>query len=234
MPQKFIRTSLSSREILLRIHKDSLPSKLLEVEIPQNDKRIKAFLRYQLTAEHLAKSLEFVNAYKKLGDSKTVNKKLDEYEEKNSTIKFALTIGAIMMYYKPFTTTKGPLSHKPLKPNLCYKNRPTLEKFHSKISLMRNQFIAHSGDSEYEAIAAFLTFEQLPNPWLHAEHVYHLGFDLDEINLFEKMIKHLISFIEIKTIKYRNEFFELINMGGESKIYLKRAIKSYNKRNSKS
>ncbi len=232
MSDKHISTNLDARKALLVIRDKYLPSGRLEVEISINDKRIKKFLRHQLIYEHLCKALEFLNACKQLGIVKKSEPELKEIEEKNQIAIFALTISAVMMYYKPFTKTGGPLSGSKLDPNTYFRNKPDIEKTHRRIREMRNRFIAHIGNSDNESVLAFLTFSSKGETSLEAEHLYKYSFDLDEVNQFKRLIKHLRHDIGIELEIEHDKFIKNLSPE-EIESYRLKAEKLYKERISK-
>lgn len=145
----------------------------------------------------------------------TTSTKFEFFNDNKRTLKRSLFITSIITYMRCFTKAQGrgtTLNEKDIFKNIPEVLNPyNFEELHMKIENIRNNYIAHAGNSDHEDLSTFIKFELEANK-IHATLSYKIinvyNFDSEEMESFFYLIKYLKKYAERKQNEIVNAFFK--------------------------
>jgi hypothetical protein len=127
-----------------------------------------------------------------------------EKNEDDELIEKSIWISSIITYCKCFTNASKGRQVQLDKKNL-FKNKPQLSSFHEEIMEMRNNYIAHAGQSSFEFLEPRIRLAPRPDGYFYAHLVFQgftlTGFDENITSQFLKIIDFILEEIKIKIEK---------------------------------
>jgi hypothetical protein len=226
MEQKSIRVfGEVSTEENLHLLKKALPSKSIIINFDGNP-FLKEFLLHFYTANNFESVKEFI--YKlieyRTDEMQTGPTTEDSYTDPNFYTKKSFFISAIIMYSKCFNSPKGRVKRLDIKHllkklsndlTLDDRNIPTrLLTIHQKIIMIRNKYVAHVEDSEFETVRAYLTLNMNGRILKHSLNGIYLGtynFDSEEMQDWILLTSFLIKHLNEKQNELAGLFFNSIS-----------------------
>ncbi len=125
-------------------------------------------------------------------------------DEENELYEKSIWISSVITYCKCFTSaSKGRLVQ--LDKKHLFKNSPDLLSFHEEIMEMRNNYVAHAGQSSFEILEPRIRLWQKQDGFLYPHLVFQgvtlKGFDENIRNHFLKLINYTLSEVNLKIDK---------------------------------
>lgn len=133
-----------------------------------------------------------------------INSSDSEVDEDNELFEKSIWISSVITYCKCFTgASKGRLVQ--LDKKHLFKNNPNLLSFHEEIMEMRNNYVAHAGQSSFEILEPRIRLGQRKDGFFYPHLVFQgftlKGFDENIRNQFLKLVDFTLNEINIKINK---------------------------------
>lgn len=226
MQQKSLKlVGEQSTEENVRLIKKALPSKSILIDFDGNP-YLKEFLLHFYTANNFESVKELI--YKlveyRVNEMETEISPDNFYSDSNFYVKRSFFISAIIIYSKCFNSPKGKVKKmdikyllKKLPPDLTLDDKSIQDRLftiHQKIITLRNKYIAHVEDSDFETVKAFLTMNMNGRILEHSLNGIYLGtynFDSEEMQDWILLTSFLIKNLVEKQNELAGLFFNSIS-----------------------
>lgn len=208
----------------IEIIKKMLPKKSVLVHFEGNP-YFKEFISHFFTANNLefVQELVYKLAEFKIAENDS-DTHADVYIDDNFYIKRSFFISAIITYSRIFNSPKSKIKKldikhliKEISEDLILDEisvRTRLLTIHEKIITLRNKYIAHSEDTHFETINAYMRFQFNENVLEHSLQGVYLGtynFDGEEIKDWIMLNSFLIKKLKEKQEELTDLFFSNLN-----------------------
>lgn len=221
MEEQFIKFfGEQSADANMLLLKKALPEKSIMIEFEGN-RYLKGFLAHFFTASDLEFVKELIH---QLIDLRIKDNADDHFVEKNFHLKRSLFTTAIVTYMRCFNSPKGKLQKldikhllKKLPDDLVFNGKFMKERLlglHERIAFLRNKYIAHADDNDFETVGTYMTLNYNGKNLEYSLNGIYLAtynFDEEEMQNWIFLISFYIKYLVEKQNELTDAFFKSIS-----------------------